>query len=69
MSKFLDALDDMEVDRILRLSHAELVAEIRARGEDPDKILREIDQVIMRAKRDAYREQALRQRDGQSSNE
>ena len=67
MSKFLDDLDDMEVDRILRLSHAEIVAEIKAHGEDPDKIVREINETIQRAKRDAYREQKFRCDNGQSS--
>lgn len=57
MSKFLDAMDDAEVDRIMRMSHAELVAEVRARGEDPDQVIREVSETIQRAKVEAYRRQ------------
>lgn len=66
MSAFLAALDEIEVERILGLTHVELVAEIKARGEDPDKIIREIDETIQRAKRYCYEAEKLRSANGQT---
>lgn len=57
MSKFLDAMDDAEVDRLMRMPYAELVAEVHARGEDPEQIIREVTEIIQRAKAEAYRRQ------------
>ena len=47
--------EDAEVARIMRLSHAELVAEAHARGEDPKKIVAEVDDIIQSAKAEAGR--------------
>ena len=47
--------EDAEVARIMRLSHAELVAEAHARGEDPKKIVAEVDDIIQSAKAEAVR--------------
>lgn len=47
--------EDAEVGRIMNLSHAELVAEARARGEDPAEIVAEVSEIIQRAKTEAYR--------------
>src|SRR5215469_7341457 len=61
MSKWISEAEDAEVDRIMRLSHAELVAEATARGEDPDEAVRWVNDVIQRAKRAAYEEQKMRE--------
>jgi hypothetical protein len=68
MSEFLEMLDEIEVERILNMSHAELVEEIKARGENPDKIIREIDETIQRAKRFFYEAEKERQIEQECSN-
>ncbi len=51
---WITAAEDAEVNRILRLSHKELVAEIEARGESVAEILAEVHEIYGRAKREAY---------------
>ena len=46
---------DVEIDRLMRLSYADLRAEFIARGEDPDKEIAKVTAIIDRAKADAYR--------------
>lgn len=47
--------DDAECKRILAMSHDEIVAYIRERGEEPADIEAEVDRIIGAAKVDAYR--------------
>lgn len=54
MSRWITEAEDAEVNRILRLSHKELVAEIEARGENVAEILAEVHEIYGRAKREAY---------------
>jgi len=61
MSDWLDAADDAEVDRIMRLSHADLVAEAKERGEDPAATVEWVNRVIQEAKRAAYEEAKRRE--------
>ena len=57
MSDWITKADDTEVNRILALSHAELLAEIAARGENPAEILVQVNCIYSRAKAEAYRRQ------------
>ena len=49
----LDRIEDALIETILNSSEAELREDMKARGEDPDKCLAEIDSLIARAKTDA----------------
>ena len=49
----LDRIEDALIETILNSSEAELREDMKARGEDPDKCLAEIDLLIARAKTDA----------------
>ena len=54
MSKWITEAEDAEVARILRLTHKELVAEIKARGENEADVLARVRAIYFRAKREAY---------------
>ncbi len=47
--------DDAECARILAMTHEEIIAEVRAQGFDPQKVIDEVDRTIAAAKVDAYR--------------
>jgi hypothetical protein len=49
----LDRIEEALIEAILNSSEAELREDMKARGEDPDKCLSEIDSLIARAKADA----------------
>jgi hypothetical protein len=49
--KQLGLIEDALIETILNTSEAELRADMKARGEDPDKCLAEIDALIAHAKR------------------
>ena len=48
-------MDDIEVQRILAMSHDELIADCHARGVIPERIVEEVDRIISEAKVAAYR--------------
>ena len=55
----LDRIEDALIETTLNSSEAELREDMKARGEDPDKCLAEIDSLIARAKTDAAKRYAL----------
>jgi len=59
MSDWITKADDAEVNRILALSHSDLLAEIAARGENPAEILEQVSRIYSNAKAEAYRRQRL----------
>lgn len=48
-------IEDAECERIMKMTLAEIIAEIRAQGRDPIEVISEVDRVICAAKVEAYR--------------